>query len=81
MAKSNSTRAPKLRCEKVTYVDDARDYRDGVVLDAIKAAIDLIEDNEAPALACSVLRLVRDRLEARWPNNDVKFIGELAPHG
>jgi hypothetical protein len=76
-----SAAAPKalVKSGPVPYVDDERDYRDVVLLGAIKGAIQLIEDAEAPDLACEVLRLVRDRLEASWPTSpDVKFTAEVA---
>lgn len=47
---------------RVPYVDNDRDYQDMLVLNAIKAAIELI-DSEASGLAADVLRLARDRLE------------------
>jgi hypothetical protein len=57
---------------RVSYVDDDRDYQDVLVLNAMKAAIQLI-DAEEPGLAGDVLRLARDRLAACWPTTDVKF--------
>jgi hypothetical protein len=57
---------------RVPYVDYDRDYQDTLVLNAMKAAIELI-DAEEPGLAADVLRLARDRLEACWPTTNVKF--------
>jgi hypothetical protein len=73
----NDTPRVRAKSAAVPYVDDARDYRDVVLLNAIKAAIQLIEDSEEPGLACDVLRLARDRLEASWPKTDVKFTAEV----
>jgi hypothetical protein len=48
------------------HVDEERDYRDAVMLGAIKAAIQLIQDSKEQevGMACNVLRLARDRLSA-----------------
>jgi hypothetical protein len=63
--------------KNIAYIDDARDFRDLLLLDAIKAAIQLIEDADEPLIACNVLRLARDRLEACWPKTNVKFTAEV----
>jgi hypothetical protein len=56
------------KAAKVPYVDDVRDYRDSVVAEALNAAIQLIEDDDADHIhlrqAAAVIRLARDRLEA-----------------
>lgn len=75
MAKSKSAAvAAKVQ---VPYVDNARDCRDSVVAEALNAAIQLIEDDDADHIhlrqAAAVLRLARDRLET--PEN---FIAEVA---
>ena len=57
---------------RVPYIDEDRDYQDVLVLNAVKAAIQLI-DAEESHLAADVLRLARDRLEASWPTTEVKF--------
>lgn len=58
--------------DRIPYIDEDRDYQDVLVLNAVKAAISLI-DAEQSNLAADVLRLVRDRLAASWPTTDVKF--------
>lgn len=61
----------------VPYIDSERDYRDTLLLDAIKTAIHLIDDGEELEMAASVLRLARDRLMGSWPKTDVKFTAQI----
>jgi len=70
---------PRLKEAPVTafYVDDARDARDAVLRDAVRAAIKLIGDG-SPDLADGVLRLARDRLMSSWPHTNEMFTAEVA---
>jgi hypothetical protein len=87
MASDNVTRIgphatpPEPEGIRAPYTDSERDYRDCLILNAIKAAISLIEGEERD-LASDVLRLARDRLEASWPHGEhAKFTADEVAHG
>ena len=71
-----SAAAPIPERAMVHYTDDARDHRDLIIGSAIRAAINIIanDDNEA----ADILRLALWKLEDSWPVTDVKFTAEVA---
>jgi hypothetical protein len=69
---------PKIRAESaaVPYIDDKRDYRDLVVITAIRTAIQMIADGSDDA--DDILRLALWSLEASWPVTEKKFTAQVA---
>jgi hypothetical protein len=55
---------------RVPYLDEKRDCRDCIVVEALNAAIQLIEDDDADHIrlrqAVAVIRLARENLDISW---------------